>query len=66
MKLHEWMKEAQMSDSDMAKAIGRERSVVTRIRNGRLLPSVKTAAAIQRLTGGRVTAVDYDKKEVSA
>lgn len=60
MKLRDWMKLKSMSDEAVAMAIGRDRSFVTKLKNETLRPSIETAAAIQRLSEGQVTAVDYE------
>lgn len=60
MKLRDWMKLKGMSDEAVATAIGRDRSFVTKLKNEALRPSIETAASIQRLTEGAVTATDYE------
>jgi len=36
-----------LSDADVAKAIGRDRSLVSRMRRGKSIPTLETAALIQ-------------------
>jgi DNA-binding XRE family transcriptional regulator len=60
MTLHEWLTREQRTDAWLAEKIGRHRTTITRIRNGRLRPSVAVAAKIQKLSRGAVTAADYD------
>lgn len=65
MKLSHWLDREKRTDSWLAERVGRDRSIITRIKNGDALPSVEVAAAIQRLTGGEVTATDYERRQVA-
>jgi DNA-binding XRE family transcriptional regulator len=67
MTLHEWLKSEQRTDAWLAAKVGRHRATITKIRNGRLMPSIEVAAKIQRLSRNAVTAADYDleKDDVS-
>lgn len=59
MKLGSWLAKNDKSDAWLAKQVGRDRSFIAKVRKGDALPSVEVAAAIQRLTEGAVTAVDF-------
>jgi transcriptional regulator with XRE-family HTH domain len=59
MHLSEWLAANGKTDAWLAEQIGRERSVVTKIRNGKSMPSFGTAQAIMDVTGGAVTPNDF-------
>ncbi|GJD59817.1 helix-turn-helix domain-containing protein [Methylobacterium dankookense] len=59
MRLSDWLKQNGKTVAWLAEQVGRDRSFLTRVKNGEAKPSVDVAAAIQRVTGGAVTAVDY-------
>lgn len=61
MKLAEWLKKEGKTDAWLAEQVGRDRSFITKIRKGDALPSIGVAAVIQRVTGGAVTALDYEQ-----
>lgn len=63
MKLHEWLKQEQRTDAWLAERVGRHRATITKIRNGRLMPSIEVAAKIQRLSHNAVTAADYGERD---
>ncbi len=58
MKLSKWMALHKRGDAWLAAQVGRERSFITKVRNGKAAPSVEVAARIQRVTNGGVTALD--------
>lgn len=49
-----YMEAKGIKDADFAALIGRERSIVTKIRLGRVRPTVETAVAIEAHTHGAV------------
>jgi len=49
-----YMQEAGIKDAELAALIGRERSIVTKIRLGNLKPTLETAVAIETHTAGKV------------
>jgi DNA-binding XRE family transcriptional regulator len=59
MTLAEWLKRERKTDAWLAERVGRHRATITKIRNGRKLPSIEVAAKIQRLSRNAVTAADY-------
>lgn len=65
MKLAHWLARENRTDAWLAERVGRDRSIITRIKRGDALPSVEVAAAIQRLTGGEVTATDYERRQAA-
>jgi ribosome-binding protein aMBF1 (putative translation factor) len=52
--LDSYMKREGISDAVMAERIGRDRSIVNKLRNGNMSPTLEVAAAIERETGGEV------------
>ncbi|WP_375194673.1 helix-turn-helix domain-containing protein [Sphingobium sp.] len=52
--LQDYMDRKKVTDADLSAKIGRDRSIVSRIRRGKMLPSLEIAAAIERATGGKV------------
>lgn len=59
MRLSDWLKENGRTATWLAEQVGRDQSFITRVKNGTAMPSIEVAAAIQRVTGGLMTAVDY-------
>jgi ribosome-binding protein aMBF1 (putative translation factor) len=53
--LDAYLHEAGISDVDFAKRVGRDRSMINKIRRGSLKPTLEVAAAIERESGGVVT-----------
>lgn len=49
-----YMKARQLSDADFGVSINRERSMVSKIRRGIILPTLELAATIESVTGGEV------------
>jgi transcriptional regulator with XRE-family HTH domain len=60
------MKANGVTDAALAKRIGRERSVVTRYRNGEAQPSLDAAWAIAVETGGAVRLDDWFRPQGEA
>ena len=52
--LQDYMDRQKISDADISAKIGRDRTIVSRIRRGKMLPSLEIAAAIERATKGKV------------
>lgn len=50
-----YMKREGITDASLAAAIGKDRSLVTRLRHGQVRPSIDVAGAIERETGGEVS-----------
>ncbi|WP_168377324.1 helix-turn-helix domain-containing protein [Sphingomonas sp. Leaf343] len=53
-QLDSFMKQNGMTDAQFAALIGRDRSLVNRLRNGSALPTLEVAAIIERETDGSV------------
>lgn len=58
MKLHDWLKEQNVTQKEFARRIGRDRITVWRICNGVTNPDPNTLQAIVSETGGTVAASD--------
>jgi transcriptional regulator with XRE-family HTH domain len=52
--LSTYMKRERVTDAAFAAAIGKDRSLVTRLRNGTVRPTIDVAGAIERETRGAV------------
>lgn len=52
--LARFLTDAKISDAEFAAKIGKHRSIVNKIRNGRLKPTLDVAADIETHTGGAV------------
>ena len=52
--LDTYMKRAGISDAELAQQIGRDRSMISKIRRGVIKPTLDTAASIERATSGLV------------
>jgi transcriptional regulator with XRE-family HTH domain len=52
--LDTFLTNADISDADFGDVVGRDRSMISKIRRGRLKPTLDLAAAIERATGGVV------------
>lgn len=60
MVLSEWLEQQPRGTrTKLAEAVGVKPSHITGICNGSSLPSLRVAQAIERFTGGAVTAADY-------
>ena len=65
MTLHDYLSNAGMTLSEFAERIGRSQSFVSRIRSGDAAPSLETLQAIQRVTKGKVTPADFQRRAKS-
>lgn len=63
MKLGTYLSERRMTDREFAEKIGRERSRVTRYRQGKATPSFATITAIHNATRGKVSYRDFVEEE---
>ena len=52
--LQSYMEREKVSDTAFSEMIGRDRSVVSRLRRGKMLPSLEVAAVIENVTSGKV------------
>ena len=59
MKLRDYLTSTDLTLSDFARVLGRPVQRVHEWASGRKIPSGTNLAAIERATGGRVTAVDF-------
>ncbi|MFG1389064.1 helix-turn-helix transcriptional regulator [Xanthobacter versatilis] len=59
MKLADYMAENGLTDDAVAQRIGRDRSFVTKLRQGRATPSLRTARDLSAATNGAVAAEDF-------
>lgn len=59
MKLEEWMAANKMSDAELAGRVGRDRSVVSKLRKGQILPSIEVLGVLTRISEGQVTVADF-------
>lgn len=59
MTLESYMKLVGMTDAKLAIAIKRDRSVVTRLRNGSIKPSFEVMVALEKVTEGLVKPSDF-------
>lgn len=59
MKLEDWMAQAGITDTQLATKVGRDRSVIAKLRAGKTMPSLQVLAAFERLSEGQVTARDF-------
>lgn len=55
MDIAAYMKDKELTDAEFAARIGVDRSVVTKLRAGKIAPSLKTAGRIIEATSGAVT-----------
>ena len=59
--LDDYMKREKVSDADLSVEIGRDRSIVSRLRRGKITPTLEIAAAIEKATDGRVPMASWIK-----
>ncbi len=59
MTLAEFMKTEGLTDVDIAERVNRDRSNVLRWRNGTTRPDFDALVAIEKISKGRVTALDF-------
>lgn len=57
--LANYLDDAEISDADFAALIGKDRSIVNKIRNGKLLPTLAVAALIETHTAGTIKMQDW-------
>lgn len=55
MDIAAYMKKKELTDAQFARLIGVDRSVVTKLRSGKIAPSLQTAGRIIKETKGAVT-----------
>lgn len=55
MTFEEWIRSEGLSNGEVAERIGCKPPTISRLRNGKLWPSKKTAGRIYKASGGRVT-----------
>lgn len=53
--LDSYMRARELTDADFAQLINRDRSMVNKLRRGRLRPTLETAGAIEIATDGAVS-----------
>lgn len=58
-KLGTWMSDNGKRDEDLAPLLGRDRSVVSRLRRGELRPTHELMEKIAEVTGGKVLPNDW-------
>lgn len=59
MTLSEFLASQNMTDAQFAELVNRDRSTVTRWRNGQTRPDWDAIAAIGAVTDGKVSALDF-------
>lgn len=59
--LNAFMTAENLTDAELAKAVGRERSTITKLRLGQAMPSLALALKIQRVSKNRVLPSDYPR-----
>lgn len=59
MTLDAYLRAHAMTDAAFAKKIGRDRSLVSKYRRGRILPPLPVIVSIERATGGQVSYRDF-------
>jgi len=62
MTISEFLDHTGMTATKFAAMIGRSKSFVSRLHNGKAAPSLETLQAIQKVTGGLVTPADFNVK----
>jgi len=59
MKLKEYLSMKDMTDAQFSELLGKERSVVTKYRLGKVMPPLEVIAEIERATKGAVSFRDF-------
>lgn len=59
MRLKEWLAKNNIKHGDLCKPLGANKSRISRIVNGRALPTLIQADKIYRITDGQVTLSDW-------
>jgi transcriptional regulator with XRE-family HTH domain len=63
MKLSRYMRLHNVTDSELAVAIGKCRTAVLRYRHGSITPPVNVIAQIEKVTAGKVTFEDFVRED---
>lgn len=66
MKLSDWLTERKKTATWLAEQVGVDRSVISRIKDGLVTPSLETAVAISRATDGDVRPEDMVRQDERA
>ncbi|AKM09854.1 hypothetical protein AB433_07445 [Croceicoccus naphthovorans] len=61
-----YMERNKISDADLAVVIGKDRSIVNRIRQGKMRPTLEVAALIERHTNGEIPMQAWVSEEGAA
>lgn len=64
--LETYMKKAGIGDADFAARVGRDRSMISKVRRGRTRPTLDLAALIETETGGAVPMQAWAQSAVAA
>jgi DNA-binding XRE family transcriptional regulator len=59
--LHYWTLAEDLTDAELALAVGRERSTITKIRLGQAMPSLELALSLEKVSRGAVPANSYKR-----
>jgi transcriptional regulator with XRE-family HTH domain len=59
MTLNEYMRQHKLRDADMAESLAMDRSNISRLRRGLILPSARVLSRISTATKGAVTPNDF-------
>lgn len=65
-ELDAYLRDAEIGDADFAPLIGRDRSMVSKLRRGIVRPTLDLAAVIERVTEGRVPMHSWIRPEEGA
>lgn len=57
--LADFMSKAKLTDADLARQVGRERTTITKLKNGQALPSLDLALKIAAISKGAVPPTAY-------
>lgn len=60
MRLATWLEDNEKTINWLAEKVGRDASVISKLKDGFIRPSNEVAAKIHTLTGGEVTSVDHE------
>lgn len=63
MRLGEWLQKKHITQQEFANRIGRSQTAVSKLVNGKIMPSVETAQRIRDETKGRVGLNDWGMDE---
>ena len=66
MTLDEWLRDEGLDDMAAAVRLRRNRTTISRLRRGKLMPSLALAADIERESGGQVSLADWMKLDAAA